>query len=137
GVMAQAVVSPRSIDPPRRRATDVAILAASCVVLVLLAARARPLAGPEVELADLVNPLLRGVDGVELALRFGSLWVVAVIAGVGVLAQRRQLSVELITAGIVAWSLGRALALWYGEHLPPPGIVVSGGGLQEFPVVRV
>jgi hypothetical protein len=75
-----------------------------------------------VQLAEVFNGFLRGSQGaVAPASRFGSLWVVAVVAGLGVLLRRRRLSVELLIAGVVAWAFGRALAGWYGQHVPPSG----------------
>ncbi|MEY2462710.1 MAG: hypothetical protein QOH64_848 [Acidimicrobiaceae bacterium] len=138
GLVERAVVSLRSGDPLRRRPGDLGVLVGSGVSLLLIALRARPRTGPEVDLALFLNGLLHGVaDAVSALSRFGSLWVVGVIAGVGALVRRRSLSVELFIAGGAAWALGRAQALWYGQHPPPPKIVVHGGGLQEFPLVRI
>jgi hypothetical protein len=135
-VLARTVVSARSAERRRRRASDVVVLVGSCVLLVVIALRARPATGAEVDLADFLNQFVP-VAGVTLALRFGSLWVVGLVAGLGALARRWRLSLELLIAGAAAWSLGRALAGWYGRQLPPPGIIVRTGGLQEFPLVRI
>jgi uncharacterized membrane protein YbhN (UPF0104 family) len=137
-LLAEAVVSPRSSDPPRRRPADMGVLAASLVLLAVTAVRARPTSGPEVDLAVFLNGLPQGLAGAVLvALRFGSLWVVAVVAGLGARAHRRVLSVQLLIAGVLAWSSGRALAAWYGERRPPPGISVHSGDLQQYPLVRI
>src|SRR5947209_5830674 len=137
-LLTEAVVSPRAADPSSRRSRDVAVLAGSFVLLGLLALRSRPVSGPEVDTAVFLNGLGdRFAGGVTVALRFGSLWVVVLVAAVGALARRRSLSAALLLAGGVAWAFGRALALWYGQHSPPKGVVVRAGGLQEFPLVRI
>ena len=137
-VLSQALVSPRSTDPPKRRPTDFA-LAIVCVAAV--AATAIHASNPgqlEIQLALFLNRIPEGWSGFETAvLGLGALWVVALLAGLGFLTQRRRLSLELIVAGLGTWVAGRLFVVTLGRRAPPEGIRTHAGDLHQYPTVRI
>jgi uncharacterized membrane protein YbhN (UPF0104 family) len=137
-VLASTVVGPRSTDPPKRRPSDLAALVMFAALLAVTAARTDTPSELELQLAVFLNRFPEGLSGVLTAvLGLGALWLVALAAGLGFLTRRRRLSVELALTGAGTWIIGRGLVRALGRRLPPAGIRLHAGGLQQYPSVRV
>src|SRR5204862_7187271 len=100
-VLSQALVSPRSTDPPKRRPTDVGIALVSVAGVIVTAWHSKSPGQLELQLALFLNRIPEGWSGtLPAVLGLGALSVVAIVAGLGFLTQRRQLSLELLIAGV-------------------------------------
>ena len=114
------------------------MLVASTGLLAVTAARSTSASEVELGLAEFVNRFPDGLSGlVTFLLRFGSLWVAIAAAGLGWLARRNRLSLELLIAGGTAWLIGRLLLWVYGERPPPLDIVMRDRGVHQFPLLRI
>ena len=137
-VLSQALVSPRSSDPSKRRPTDVALAVATVGGVVVTAWHAKSPGQLELQLALFLNRIPEGWSGVLTAvLGLGALWVVAIMAGLGLLTQRRRLSLELLIAGVGTWVAGRIFVRALGQRPPPSGIHTRAGDVHQFPTVRL
>jgi uncharacterized protein (TIRG00374 family) len=92
----------------------------------------------ELQLALFLNRIPEGWSGpLTAVLGLGALWVVAIMAGLGLLTQRRRLSLELLIAGVGTWVAGRIFIRVLGERPPPSGIHTHAGDVHQYPTVRV
>lgn len=137
-VLSQALVSPRSTDPAKRRPTDFAVAIVCVTLVVVTTIHSHSPSELEIQLALFLNRIPAGWSGVLTAvLGLGALWVVAVMAGLGFLTQRRRLSLELIVAGVGTWVVGRVFVRALGGRPPPSGIHTRAGDLHQYPTVRL
>jgi uncharacterized protein (TIRG00374 family) len=122
-----------------RRLGDVAILVGTVLALVLVSFRSTDVADWQV---DLVNAFAEAPSWLaaffDFMYRLGSLWVVAGLAVLAVIGKRWRLGRDLFIAGVVAWFVGRLLAVTVGSSRDA-GLsdVFTGSDLPTYPMVRL
>ena len=127
-----------SPDLIHRRLGDVAILVASVVGLVLACARSSEVAGWQVALAEVFAEAPSWLSAFfDVVYRLGSLWVVFGLAVLAVVGKRWRLGRDVLIAGVVAWLVGRVLAVTVGSARDASlADVLTASNLPAFPMVR-
>ncbi|HKA04405.1 MAG TPA: lysylphosphatidylglycerol synthase domain-containing protein, partial [Acidimicrobiales bacterium] len=128
-----------SPDVIHRRLGDVAILVASVGGLILASFRSDDVADWEVALVDSLVSAPSWLSAFfDFVYRLGSLWVVLGLAAVAMIGKRWRLGRDLLIAGVVAWLVGRVLAVTVGSTRDSSlSDVFSNSSLPTFPMIRV
>lgn len=116
-------------------------VAITVVVLVLAARHVGDITPSEHAFFDFFNTLPGDLDPLFRALyRLGTLWAVGLVVVAAVVGRRWRLARDLLTAGLLAWSVGRVLAELVVEHesiARSVRIATGTGGVPPFPAVRL
>jgi len=111
-----------------RRPADAVALVAATLVLIVLAGRAGTVTAVDESLIRLIGSIPTGLRGVLVDIyRLGSVWTVAVVAGLALWRKCTALAVTVTASGLLAWVVARLLRVW----------VDSGSPSAAFPLGRV
>jgi len=129
-----------SEEPYRRRPVDGLWLVASAVLVVLMAQHHDDPTGFETKVFETVNALPDQLQGLaEFLYQIGTLWALGLVLVAALLARRWRLARDLLLAGVVAWVLGRILAVLIGGDSISDAvdIVVRADATPSYPLVRI
>lgn len=124
-------------EVPERRPGDVARLVVGTLGALVAGLWAQSASTFDSNLASVVNGLGDGLEDLAATLvALGTLWAVAILAGLLLVLRRPRVALCVAIGGLVAWSVGTALTSWLGPR-SPTAIDVRVGTGPEYPAVAV
>jgi uncharacterized membrane protein YbhN (UPF0104 family)/membrane-associated phospholipid phosphatase/tRNA A-37 threonylcarbamoyl transferase component Bud32 len=110
-----------------RRPADAVALAAATILLIVLAGRAGTMTTVDESLVGLIGSIPAGLRALFVDIyRLGSLWMVAVVAGVALWRKYTALAVTVTASGLLSWIVAPLLRAW-----------IDSGPAAAFPLGRI
>ena len=132
---------PAGESPRRRSRGDLVRVGVTALVLFGAARHSGDVTRTERAFFDLFNTLPDELEPLFRAFyRLGTLWAVGLVVVAALVGRRWRLGRDLLTAGVLAWALGRLLAELVVAHesIARSVRVAAGlGGVPSFPAVRL